>query len=200
MTVLKRRHRSEDSDYNEVEVRVLLMDGGLCLSPSARNGDRDTIPYALADTLEMAREWIEYRFVGSGQGWRNAADGGAPVRFGGEPPLDPGLVERLMDEENLKSGEVDHGEPLYFIAANSQASEVLETSVKAGWLPALPGLVLALKARHLLDMNKAHVDTSSGSTRELRRLLEDAMASRLELWTLLGEQAEEIEKELDLLE
>jgi len=116
MTVLKHRYRREDRD--EVEVRVLLMDVGLCLNPSARNGDRDTIPYALADTLEMARECIEYRFVDSGEGWRNADDGGAPVRFGGEPPLDPGLVERLMDEENLKSGEVDHGEPLYFIAAN----------------------------------------------------------------------------------
>ena len=130
MTVFKRRHLREDSDLDEVEVRVLLVDVGLCLNPSVRNGDRDTIPYALADTLEMAREWIEYRFVDSGEGWRNADDGGAPVRFGGEPPLDPGLVERLMDEENLKSGAVDHGEPLYFIAANSQASEVLETSVK----------------------------------------------------------------------
>ena len=49
-------------------------------------------------------------------------------------------------------------------------------------------------------MNKAHVDTSSGSRPELRPFLEDAMASRLELWTLLGEQAEEIEKELDALE
>jgi len=122
MTVLKRRCRREDSDYDVVEVRVLLEDVGLCLHPSARNGDRDTIPYALADALEMAGEGIEYRSVGSGEGWRNADDGGAPVRFGGEPPLDPGLVERLMDEENLKSGEVDHGEPLYFVAANSQAS------------------------------------------------------------------------------
>ncbi len=49
-------------------------------------------------------------------------------------------------------------------------------------------------------MRKAHVAASSGSRPELRRLLEDAMASRLELWTLLGEQAEEIEKELDALE
>ncbi len=53
MTVLKRRHRREDSDYDEVEVRVLLEIVGLCRNPSARNGDRDTIPYALADALEM---------------------------------------------------------------------------------------------------------------------------------------------------
>lgn len=123
-----------------------------------------------------------------------------PRPFGGEPPLDPGLVERLTDQENLNSVEVDHGEPLDFIAANSQASEVFETLVNAGWLLAPPSPVLALEARHLLDRNKAQVDTSSGSTSELRRLLEDAMASQPELRMLLSEQAKEIEKELDALE
>lgn len=110
------------------------------------------------------------------------------------------MVERLTDQENLNSVEVDHGEPLDFIAANSQASEVFETLVNAGWLLAPPSPVLALEARHLLDRNKAQVDTSSGSTSELRRLLEDAMASQPELRMLLSEQAKEIEKELDALE
>jgi len=134
MTVLKRRCRREDSDYDVVEVRVLLEDAGLCLNPSARNCDRDTIPYALADALEMAGEGIEYRSVGSGQGWRNADDGGAPVRINGEPPLDPGLVERLMDED-LKSGDVDHGEPLYSSPPTPRPVRCSKRSSRRGGCP-----------------------------------------------------------------
>jgi len=207
MTVVRRRAKTrtvaptqpEYDDLDMIEIRVVLMDAGLCLNPAAENGDRDMIPYALADSLRLVPELIEYRSADSGAAWRNAHDGGPPVRFGGKPQLRRGLIEGLLEEEDLEHCEVEYGEPQYFIAANSPASEVLETSVKAGWLPALPGLVLALKACHLLDMDKVRMEAKSGSTPRLRRLLEDAMDSRLELWALLGKQAEEIEREIDAL-